>query len=99
MTELTKNPANTRQLKSWPTKAEQGEVIPDEELAKVAQKIEANEEMMSRCFMACVNSFKEVYGSEPDQTGDVWKWYLSAVFPLNHRLALQEGAPTNGIRK
>lgn len=85
--------------KSIPVNAEVGEPILDKEMQKVAEKIEANEEMMSRCFVACVNSFKEVYGKEPDETSDVWKWYLAAMFPLNHRLAYQEGAPTNGVRK
>lgn len=88
-----------KDVKPIPVEATVGDPITDENMQKVAQKIEANEEMMSRCFMACVNSFKEVYGKEPDQTDDTWKWYLTAVFPINHRLALQEGALTNGVRE
>lgn len=61
---------------------------PDPYLEETTRKITANEETMNKVFQATKQTFKALYGEEPDLDGQVWKWYLTEVFPNNHRLAL-----------
>lgn len=63
---------------------------PDTDMENKSRQVVADIILINRTLEMTKYCFSQIYGEDPDEGSDLWKWYLTEVFDKNLRLAVTQ---------
>lgn len=70
------------------TKKQEEKLAEDLAMREKARKINADSTIFNKALDTAKEAFTRLYGEEPDESSDLWKWFVTEVYDKFIRLAV-----------